>query len=246
MSPFSDTVQKGDKYALTALTFIHSDCCTVNIQKADMCSKLGSLGPWQVINQWNHNREARLGFVCVYVCVCVCVFVCEWGGRFTGREASVTAINVRSLQTPHSTLLKACECNSALSGEKKHPHNNSWVTPQTLRNSKYSTHTVDFCCQMSDTTAIITRQVKVAQIWYFSFLFLPHTWVKSFPQQMKQNKFYIFMRFLFVVLNLIRITCGNCDFPAKCVMKLSVHLKKKKKTTHSCNWAVWMHHYGGM
>ena len=57
------------------------------------------------------------------------------GGRFTGREASVTAINVRSLQTPHSTLLEACECNSALSGGK-HPDNNSRVTPQTLKKLK--------------------------------------------------------------------------------------------------------------
>lgn len=47
----ADTVQKAEKYALTAVTFIHSDCYTINIQKADMCSELGPLGPWQVINQ---------------------------------------------------------------------------------------------------------------------------------------------------------------------------------------------------
>lgn len=37
------------------------------------------------------------------------------GGRFTGREASVTAINVSSLQTLYSTLRDACGCNSATS-----------------------------------------------------------------------------------------------------------------------------------
>lgn len=46
-----DNVQKISKYALTAVMFIHFDCCTVNIQKADMCSELGPLGPWRVINQ---------------------------------------------------------------------------------------------------------------------------------------------------------------------------------------------------
>lgn len=51
LSPFADTVQKIDMYALTGVTFIYFDCCTVNIQKADMCSELGPLGPWQVINQ---------------------------------------------------------------------------------------------------------------------------------------------------------------------------------------------------
>lgn len=45
------------------------------------------------------------------MCASVRAFVCELGGRFTAREASVTAINVTSLQTLYSTLREACVCN---------------------------------------------------------------------------------------------------------------------------------------
>lgn len=41
---------KEDKYVWTVVTFIYSDCCTVNQHKTDMCSELGPLGPWQVSN----------------------------------------------------------------------------------------------------------------------------------------------------------------------------------------------------
>lgn len=84
--------ENGQKYALTAITFIHFDCCTVNIQKADMCSELGPLGPWQVINQWNHNREARLG--CVWVCEYLCVNV-KWGRGVGGGEEGSSSLRGR-------------------------------------------------------------------------------------------------------------------------------------------------------
>lgn len=45
------------------------------------------------------------------MCASVCAFVCELGGRFTAREASVTAINVTSLQTLYGALREACVCN---------------------------------------------------------------------------------------------------------------------------------------
>lgn len=48
--------------------------------------RVGTLGPWQVTDQWNHNREARP----------------RDGGMegecYAGREASVTGINVTTLQ----------------------------------------------------------------------------------------------------------------------------------------------------
>lgn len=110
LSSFGDTVQKIDKQALTAVMFIHFDCSTVNIQKADVywVETPGALASDQPMKPQQRGQAG----VCVSVCICVWI-----GGRFTGREASVTAINVTSLQTSFGTLREACECNSATSSE---------------------------------------------------------------------------------------------------------------------------------
>ena len=117
------------------------------------------------------------------------------------------------------------------------------------KNSKYSAHIVSFCCQTSDTTAMITRQVKVAQIWYFSFLFPPShmSQILSAATETKQiSNFHTFSLCspksdTYLMWKLWH-PCKMCHRTVCCIWKKT----KTNKTTHSCNWAVWMCHYGGM
>lgn len=68
---FGDIIQKIDKYALTAVTLIHIDGCTVNIQKADMCSELGTPGALASDQPMKPQQRGQAG-----ACVCMCM---GWG-----------------------------------------------------------------------------------------------------------------------------------------------------------------------
>lgn len=97
VSSSGDTVQKIDKHPLTAVIFIHFDCSTVNIQKADVyrVETPGALASDQPMKPQQRGQDGG---------PCECVHLCV--NRFTGIEPSVTAINVTSLQTSYSTYRK--------------------------------------------------------------------------------------------------------------------------------------------
>lgn len=102
---------------------------------------------------WKYSASKHLSFTAWLQLACylkACRAVSTYNDDQIVREASVTAINVSSLQTPYSTLLEECECNSATSSGSV--VESCWSIPLEWPHRDYSfIDTALLCGPISDT-----------------------------------------------------------------------------------------------